>query len=158
MKLSETSDEIEQFRKKPFGHQRTFKTPLKDLPRFVATFLSPFKLQSGVATIGLVVFEPKNLLALLARHSLSPESVPAKYFMHVTIAATAQEEVAPLLEAALGDRVDFTFVPSPLRFAIFADHDEYTTFFSNQEVDLSVLASTLLDNGFTEISGYTREF
>jgi hypothetical protein len=158
MKLSEAGQEIERFRKNPLKHQRTFQTPLKDLPRFLATILSPFHLEHGVLTVELVVFEPKNLLGLLASHSLSAESVPAEYFMHVTITAAGREEVASLLEAALGDSVDFIFVPTPAPFTIFAEHDEFTTFFSNEDSDLSILASALVDNGFRAITGYTREF
>jgi hypothetical protein len=43
----------------------------------------------------------------------------------------SDKEIAPLLEAALGDWVDFLFVPVPKPFAIYADHDDYITLYAN---------------------------
>jgi hypothetical protein len=115
-------------------------------------------LETGTLTVELVVFEPENLLKLLARHSISPESVPAEYFMHVTITATGQVEIAELLEAALGDWVNFVFVPTPELFAIYADHDEYTTFFASEQSDLLLMTTKLVGEGFRPISDWMREF
>jgi hypothetical protein len=86
---------------------------LDETPSFARTFLSSFALAHGSATIELVVSEPKNLLELLAIHSLSPEAIASRYFMHLTIEATGQEEIRSLLEAAFGDWVDFAFVANP---------------------------------------------
>ena len=65
------------------------------------------------------MFEPKDLLHLLADNSLLVED---QY--HLTIKAEGQQAVAELLQAALGDWVDFVFVPIPEVLAIYADHDE----------------------------------
>jgi len=157
MRLSKVDGEIERFRASPSKYQQTFKTPLDDLHRFVATILSQFSLDEGVLTNELVVFEPEDLLLLLGRHSISPDSVPAEYFMHVTITATGQEEIAELLEAAFGCWVDFLFIPSPETFAIYADHDEWATFFASKESDLSLLTAALVGSGFSAISHYVRD-
>lgn len=158
MKLSQISGEVERFRASPLRYQQTFSTPLKDLHRFVATALSQFRLETGTLTVELVVFEPENLLKLLARHSIAPESVPAEYTMHVTITAMGQVEIAELLEAALGDWVNFVFVPAPELFAIYADHDEYITFFADKESDLLLVTTELIGAGFKLIPGWIREF
>ena len=158
MNLKETINEVESFHAKQYRQQITFKTPLNDRPRFVKTFLSSFALVRGSATIELVVFEPKNLLELLALHSLSHKSIASKFFMHLTIEATGQEEIRSLLEAALGDWVDLTFVANPPAFAVFADHNEYITFFSDDNADLSDLTSALVNGGFAPVLDFTREF
>ena len=149
--LSGRPEEIRQFRVKPWPFQQTFKTPLKDLNKFVTTFLAPFSLVKGAISTDEVVFEPKDLLQLLANNSLS---VQDQY--HLTIQAEGQQAVADLLQAALGDWVDFVFVPSPEVIAIYADHDEYTTFYTRDDVTLKNVASGLEKSGFEVVLDYTR--
>ena len=149
--LSEQPEEICRFRAKPWLFQQTFKTPLKDLNRFVTTFLAPFSLEKGAMSTDEVVFEPKNLLHLLANNSLLVED---QY--HLTIQAEGQEAVADLLQAALGDWIDFVFVPAPEVLAIYADHDEYTTFYSRDDATLKNVASGLEKSGFEAVLDYTR--
>jgi len=149
--LSERPEEINRFRANPWPFQRTFRTPLKALNRFVTAFLAPFSLESGAISTDEVVFEPKNLLHLLANNSLSVEN---QY--HLTIQAEGQQMVADLLQAALGDWVDFVFVPSPEVVAIYADHDEYTTFYTRDDTTLKNMASGLEKSGFETILDYTR--
>ena len=93
--LSERPQEIERFRSKLWPFQQTFKTPLKDLNRFVSTFLAPFSFESGALSTDEVVFEPKQLLHLLANNSLSVED---QY--HLTIQAVGPQAIADLLQAA----------------------------------------------------------
>ena len=61
-----------------------------------------------------------------------------------------------LLQASFADWVDFLFVPSPDRFVLYADHDEWTTVFAANEVDLASMKSALHGGGFEMITGYTR--
>ena len=149
--LSERPEEIRRFRANPWPCQRTFKTPLKDLNRFVTTFLAPFSLETGAMSTDKVVFEPKDLLHLLANNSLSVED---QY--HLTIQAEGPQAVADLLQASLGDWVDFVFVPSPEVLAIYADHDEYTTFYTRDDATLKNLVSGLEESGFEVVPDYTR--
>lgn len=149
--LSERPLEIQRFRAKPWPFQQTFKTPLKDLNRFVSSFLAPFSLEKGALSTDEVVFEPKNLLHLLADSSLTVEN---QY--QLTIQATGQGAVADLLQAALGDWVDFVFVPTPELLAIYADHDEYTTFYTRDERILKSLIFALEKSGFEAVLDYTR--
>jgi hypothetical protein len=100
--LSERTEEIKRFRAAPWLFQQTFTTPYKDLNRFVSTFLAPFSLERGALSTDQVVFEPKNLLRLLASKSLSVEN-----YYDLKIQATGQLEIANLLQAALGDYIDF---------------------------------------------------
>lgn len=149
--LSERPEEIQRFRAKPWSFQQTFKTPLKDLNRFVSTFLAPFSFEKGALSTDQVPFEPKDLLRLLANNSLSAED---QY--HFTIQAAGKQAIADLLQAALGDWIDFVFVPSPEALAIYADHDEYTTFYARDDVTLKNVASGLEKLGFEAVLGYTR--
>jgi len=149
--LSERPLEIQRFRAKPWPFQQTFKTPLKDLNRFVSSFLAPFSLEKGALSTDEVVFEPKNLLHLLADSSLTVEN---QY--QLTIQAAGHGAVADLLQAALGDWVDFVFVPTPELLAIYADHDEYTTFYTRDERILKSLIFALEKSGFEAVLDYTR--
>jgi hypothetical protein len=149
--LSARTEEIQRFRAAPWPFHQTFKTPLKDLTRFVSTFLAPFSLERGALSIDEVVFEPKDLLHLLATNSLSVVD-----YGHLTIRATGQREVAELLQAALGDWVDFVFVSSPEVIAIYADHDEYTTFYAQDDAILKIVASRLETAGFEAVPSYRR--
>jgi hypothetical protein len=151
MKLSKARGEVYHFRESPLPFQSTFETPLKDLPHFVSTILSPFRLEKARVTIDKVVFEPKHLLKLLASHS-----IPAESCVDVTLEATGPEKIAALLEAALSDWVDFLFVPAPEQFVLYADHDEWTTFFAGSESELASITSAMSNGGFKMIADYER--
>jgi hypothetical protein len=149
--LSEPTEEILQFRANPWSFQQTFKTPLKDLNRFVSTFLAPYSFERGALSTDLVVFEPKDVLNLVATHSVELENC-----YNFTLEAKGQREIAVLLEAVLGDWIDFVFVPSPELLAIYADHDEYTTFYFPNVGALKSLTSELETAGFEPVSSYKR--
>lgn len=152
MNISDTLGALKQFRKSAWRFQRTFKTPpLKNLHPFVTSIVSASKLQTACITIEAVVFEPKHLIEILTRHSL-----PAQYKSGTSVTATGQEGIEELLHAALSDWVDFLFIPTPKPFVIFADHDEYTTFYANTRSNLNRVAEPLSTNGFQEVSGYKR--
>jgi hypothetical protein len=124
---------------------------LKDLNRFVSTLLAPFSLEKGALSTDQVVFEPQNLLRLLANKSLSVDN-----YYDLKIQAKGQLEIADLLQAALGDCVDFVFVPSPEVIAIYTDHDQYTTFYTQDDATLKTVSSRLETEGFEAVANYTR--
>ncbi len=147
MILSATSGSLKRLRKVPWRFRQTFLTPLRNLQPFVATIVSAREqVQVGTVTLDSIVFEPKNLNALLASRSL-----PASLQRESSIAAAGQEETAALLQAALGDSVDFWFIPMPKPFVIYADHDEYTTFFANTKSNLNGVTEPLLRQGFQKV-------
>src|SRR3954463_4818556 len=123
--LSEPAKELQRFRAGPWKHQRTFKTPLKDLKRFVSALLLPYSLDSGALMTDEVVFEPKSVLKLVADAGIELEN-SYKFSLEVK----GRTEIAELLETVLSDWIDFLFLPSPQLFAIYADHDEYITFYT----------------------------
>lgn len=134
--------------------QQTFRTPLQQSASFTATVVAAHApLEAGSVIVGQVVFTPKNLEALLTRHNL-----PLTYGRDWTITAAGQEEIAALLEAAWGDWLDFYFTPSPKRFHLFADHDEYTTVFGATKGQVSKLATALISAGLSRVDGYEREW
>jgi hypothetical protein len=108
-------------------------------------------LKSAFITIDEVVFEPKHLVALLGRYSL-----PHDFGPDCCITATGEGEVAQVLEAALSDWVDFSFVPTPKPFVVYADHDEYATFYANTKSNLNRVGEVLLRVGFDKVTGYER--
>jgi hypothetical protein len=101
------------------------------------------QIQIGTITIDSVVFEPKNLNALLASQSLPPSLQRES-----SIGAAGCEDVGVLLRAALSDWIDFWFIPTPKPIVIYADHDECTTFFANTKSNLNGVAEPLLKRGF----------
>ena len=149
--LSEETDEIRRFRATPWLFQQTFTTPYKDLNRFVSTFLAPFSLERGALNTDQVVFEPKNLLRLLADNSLSVEN-----YYDLKIQATGQLGIAKMLQAALGDCIDFVFVPSPEVIAIYTDHDGFTTFYAQDDATLKSMGLRLGTADFKPVARYTR--
>ncbi len=154
MKLFRIQGSLKRFRRTSWRFQETFHTPLKNLKPFVgaiAAALDP--LSAGCVTINQVVFEPNHLIALLTRHSL-----PAEYGHDWSVTAEGKQETEALLEAALGDWVDCLFVPTPKPFVIYADHDEYITFYANTKSNLNRIAQALFGNGFEKVPGYERDF
>jgi hypothetical protein len=153
MKLSQLQGSLKRFRRTPWRFQQTFQTPLKNLKPFVATIssaLAPFG--SASVTIDQVVFEPKRLIAVLSQHHLPPQ-----YGREWCITAESQSEAEGLLQAALGDWVDFVFIPAPKPFVIYADHDEYTTFYANTKSNLNRVAQSLTAGGFVSVPDYERQ-
>jgi len=72
----------------------------------------------------------------------------------MTITANNAEEVSPLLEAALADWVDFVFFSVPKSIVIYADHDEYTTFYANSHSNLNRIKEAMSRKQFKSIEGY----
>ncbi len=63
-------------------------------------------------------------------------------------------QVPELLEAVLSDWIDFIFVGTPDELAIYADHDECTTFYVRQEATLDDLVKRLAAAGFEPVPNY----
>jgi hypothetical protein len=134
--------------------QETFRTPLRQLASFSATVVAAHApLEAGSVTVEQVVFSPKHLEALLTRYK-----VPLTYGPDWTIRAVGPKEIAALLEAAWADSLDFHFTPTPKRFHLFADHDEYTTVFGATKGHVAKLATALTSAGFSRVDGYERQW
>jgi hypothetical protein len=147
MILSSTSGALKRLRKVPWRFQQTFLTPLQNLRPFVVSIVSaPEPVQAGTVTLDSIVFEPRNLIAFLASCSLPPS-----LRIESSLEAAGHEETAALLYAALCDSVDFWFVPTPKPFVIYADHDEYTTFFANSKSNLNGVTLPLIRQGFETV-------
>ena len=91
--LSGRTEVIQRFHANPWPVQQTFKTPLKDLKKFVSVFLNPFSLEKGVLSTDEVVFEPKHLVQLLAKHSVQVENAH-----QLTVKVEGQQAISNLLE------------------------------------------------------------
>ena len=151
MKFSDAPGALKKFRRTPWKFQQTYLTPLKHLPSFVARILSVNQeMKSGCFTVEQAVFEPTHLIKLLADHS-----IPPRYESGVTFMAEGQTETQLLLHAMLSDWIDFVFLPEPKSFAIYADYDEYTTFFAHSRSNLNRIVQAL-SGEFKMVSDYAR--
>lgn len=154
MTFAETPGSLKRFRRTPWRFQTTFSTPLRNLPEFSARILSSLGgVRSGIVSIDRVVFEPGNLIGLLHQKGCTGDVAH-----DVTLEATGAKEVGELLQAVLGDWLDFAFVPSPKPFVLYADHDEFTTFYANSKSNLNGVIEPLRALGFREVAGFVREF
>ena len=152
MNISEAPGALKKFRRTAWKCQQTFLTPMNDLRSFVAAIVSANEqTKSGSVTIEQAVLEPTNLLNLLASHSMPP-----RYTRDISLTAAGQQEIEILLHAIFSDWIDFIFVPEPRSFAIYADHDEYTTFFAHTRSNLNQVVTTLVDKGFKTVPDYDR--
>ena len=77
-------------------------------------------------------------------------------YYDLKILAAGQPAIADLLQAALGDCVDFVFVPAPEVIALYTDHDQYTTFYAQDDATLKAVISRLEAAGFEAVANYTR--
>ena len=152
MTLSEETGALKKFRRTAWKFQQTFLTPMQRLPTYVAGIISANEqMKSGCLTIEQAVFEPTHLINLLTSYSLPP-----RYEGGLSLTATGQQEVEMLLLAIFSDWIDFIFVPEPQSFAIYADHDEYTTFFAHTRSNLNRVVKALAKGGFKMIPDYER--
>jgi hypothetical protein len=152
MKFLNTPGSLKRFRRTPWKFRQTFLTPLTNIEPFVSTIISAHApLEKACVTIDQVVFEPKTLKPFLAQHLISEE-----VGHDTSLEAIGQQEVEALLRSTLADWIDFMFVPTPTPFVIYADHDEYTTFYSNAKGNLNRLVEALSANGFELVQDYER--
>jgi hypothetical protein len=152
MTLSESPEFLKKFRKTPWKFQQTFITPHRNLQHFVAEVVSgSLPCRSGRLTLDQVIFEPTNLISLFNSYSIPPQ-----YGHGWSITAEERQEIEAVLHAAFRDAVDFIFVPTPARFAIFADHDEFTTFYAHTRSNLNRVAEALTRGGFAAVHHYRR--
>ena len=106
----------------------------------------------GVLSTDEIVFEPTNL-----KRELADSSGQNDDWWHLNIKAEGQHDIVRLLRASLGDWVDFLFLPVPELFAIYADHDEFTTFYTSEESHLDSITTALTNAGFEPVTNYFRE-
>ena len=152
MIASHTPGSIKRFRRTSWKFQRTFHTPLKNLEPFVAIILSSIDgLRGGHVVIDQDIgFESRHLAPLLKRFGAA-----AQLERDWSIETSTPENVQLLLQAALGDWLDFVFVPDPSPFSIYADHDEYCTFFAHSKSNLNRVVNRLIAAG-SEVVEYRR--
>jgi hypothetical protein len=82
--------------------------------------------------------------------------MPQRYTRDTSLTAAGQQELQTLLHAIFSDWIDFIFVPEPRSFAIYADHDEYTTFFAHTRSNLNQVVTTLVEKRFKMVPDYDR--
>jgi hypothetical protein len=151
MKISLESSKGWRLRETPFPFQQTYVTPLPDLSRFVHALLEPFELSEGTIRIETIVFTPHELIDYLNSFGIATdEGELNRAAIHVEDAS----EAPTLLECVLGQWIDFAFIPSPKKFVIYADHDEYTTVFTVNGELLASLRWEMTLQGFKAVDNW----
>jgi hypothetical protein len=151
MNASFTPGSIKKFGRTSWRFQTTFETPLKDLENFVTAILSADdSIGQGIVTIDQIVFEPENLKPVLTDKT---QSLTHDW----SVTADTRIEVQKLLHATFADWIDFAFVPSPKKFVIYADHDEYATFYANTKSNLNRIVTALSGKSFTQVTNWQRQ-
>ena len=153
MKLIEAPDSLKKFRKTAWEFQQTFQTPLKNLEPFVTLIVSAGDIETAQLNVAEVVFEPKHLTSALRQYL-----IPGEFRRDRAFVAESRGEVQCLLLAALSDWLDFAFVPKPTKFAIYADHDEYVTFYAHRRGILNGLITALEAEDFERVPNWQRRF
>jgi len=149
MRIFESPDMVKRFRRTTWEFQRTFETPLQDLPRFVDVIVSAIPgIETAQVVFDRVIFEPHyELPPLYAKYSL-----PLTWHGNdLTIEAESAEQARELLHGVLSEWIDFLFVPTPKRFVIYADHDEYITFLAHRKGHLSGVVEALTAAKFLSV-------
>jgi len=159
--LNETKGALKAFRRtaSQLKHQRTFQRPSANLRAFVAAIsvaLEPVR--EACVVLDEITFKPENLNSLLARHSISTHPMTnTRYLADWSIHSSDGSEAQELLMAVLSDWIDFAFIPAPKRFVIYADEDEYVTFFAATKSHLNSVTALLEKSGFHG-NDYERRF
>jgi hypothetical protein len=151
MEFVEMPSASKQVRSLGWKFQKTFLTPLKALSPFADRIASIGAPKSCTITIHRNVFEPKEWLDVLKRYSLKPT-----YDSGVAVRCEGAQESRELLGAAFTGWIDFLYVPKPKQFVIYADHDEYTTFYTNTKANLNRLAEAMTELSVSDVV-YTRD-
>jgi hypothetical protein len=89
---------------------------------------------------------------------LATYSIPPEYGRGLCLTAVGPQEIEELLRVVFGEWIDFLFVPEPELFAIYADHDEFTTFYAQNLTELQRIADALSIGGFKAKPQYQRRF
>jgi hypothetical protein len=131
--------------------QQTFWTPCNQAAKLAKTIVSAGGLEAAQFGIRRVVFDPENIKTLLEQYSLGRENIN-----HLAIEAEGRDEVEALLKASFRDSTDFLFIPQPKPFVVYADHDEYTTFYSHTRSNLNLVVQALARDGFKTVEGFAR--
>lgn len=161
MQAGYESGALKKLHRMAWPFQQTFQTPLPSreparrglLKGFSASIADSFPHEpSGRVVIDKVIFDSTNLQALLAEHGLAHN-----LRQDSSIVAEGSAEVAQLLFAALSDSVDFLFIPIPRSFVLYADHDEYATFFASTRSNLNKVESRMTALGFPKVEDYLRK-
>lgn len=153
MTVTHNPGAVKRFRRTPWRFQQTVERPVaKDLDRFVSTIVAGHgDIKEAAITIDQIVFGTARLSALVAATSaptLSRES---------SISANTHEEIEAILVAAFMDGLDFIFVPAPKPFVVYADHDNWITFYANSKSHLNHIISPLASNGYKLVQNWQRD-
>jgi hypothetical protein len=151
MTVTVTPGALKKFRRTPWRFQQTVERPdARDLERFVSTiFAAHGYIQTATVTIDEAVFNTDRMCALC------PSGTELSH--DTSLAAESPEEAKTLLVAALWDLPDFVCIPKPTPFVLYADHDNWITFYSNTKGHLNHVIEPLASHGYKLVENWQRE-
>ena len=118
----------------------------------MSALLSPFHFDGARAVIEQIVFDPEDLIAYL--QTVGIKSDEGKLH-EATLTAESRSEAETMLEHLFGDWIDFVFLPSlNAQFAIYADHDEYTTIFCKEFEAIESIRKSAREHGYKEVEDW----
>ena len=153
MKFLQTPGAIKKFGRTPWKFQVTFQTPIDDLDLFVGAILNlEPTIEQGALTVDEIVFDQDQLRVLIPT---APDSLLIG--RDFCFEAESRLEVHALLMAAFAEWTDFLFEPTLKPFVMYADHDEYATFYANSKGIISRISDNLTKAGVRQVADYQRE-
>ena len=148
-RIEATPGSLKKLRTRAGGHQATFVVP---------------RHTEGFATALLAGEPPCDQAAIVVDnisfplHRLGPlvGCGPDPALPRDTTISAAGEACTPMLAAALADRFDFWFVPTPRPFVVYVDNDDYATVFAHRQAGLSTIIEALAAAGIQRVDRYER--
>jgi hypothetical protein len=154
-----TLDECQQWReaqntRTEWAHQATCITPLTRLPWFSSELVGLLQpISHALLIIDQVVFDVPPSLEDLRRDAGECRPIyeaPGHAF------EGDPDGFQKVLEASLSGWIDFRVLFSPSKYALLADHNEFTTFFSESLQKIAEF-HRMLNDGNVSIETYTAE-
>ena len=153
MTVTHTPGAVKKFRRTPWRFQQTVERPqASDLDRFVSTIICAHDgVEAATVVIYEIVFDTERITALCPAGSALPLTRES------SISAQSREEFHALLFAAFWDAPDFICIPTPKPFVLYADHDDWITFYANTKSNLNGIIEPLASHGYDLVKYWHRE-
>ena len=153
MIVSQTAGAIKRFKRTPWRFQQTVEIPSgEEIARFVSIVLSAqTDLQEVTVTINEIIFDVAQMKAFLGARD------GAELTRDSSLTAQGLEEAQELLTAAFWDGNEFTVIPVPKPYVIYADHHGWATFYANTKGNLNGVIEPLESQEYKLVMNWQRK-
>lgn len=153
MTVTFTPGAIKKFRRTPWRFQQTIEMPqgLTGREGFASSIATAHgHIEKATVIIDEIVFDTERMTALCPTCSLLPLTRESSL-------SVGHDEVEILLAAAFIDGPDFIFIPTPKPFVVYADHDDWITFYANTKSHLNHIIDPLASRGYKLVENWQRK-